>query len=243
MTQIRIVCAIGETETAETLRRLLTAEQHDVRISKGRHSGADLKRARTQQEAVVLIWCQGARTGQFMLDWRETIPAERLIEIARTTKAPRSAKGAAMIDFTDWRGERGGAAWTALTERLREVSARWEPPPPVVITKPPPIRAIALTAMLSACAATAVFFMLNRQAPAPTPVAEAVVEDVIEFEPLPAGIGMGGAVDAAEPPSAEELSPRPQPVERAEPEAEPTLLERLLAFNPIGDDDRPRDED
>ncbi|HRK65859.1 MAG TPA: hypothetical protein PLN53_15795, partial [Terricaulis sp.] len=120
MTAIRIVCTFDAAGAAEALMRLLAAEQHDVVISKGRQSLTELPAARSAKEAVVLIWSKDAHGVQYMRDWAAAIEPARLIEITRATISAPVGRRAPTIDFTSWRGERGGRAWNALKERLRQ---------------------------------------------------------------------------------------------------------------------------
>ncbi|HRO04893.1 MAG TPA: hypothetical protein PLS69_14935, partial [Terricaulis sp.] len=123
MTAIRIVCAPDAESTAGNLARLLSAELYDVRVTCGSMQSADdLPGARAMQEIVLLIWSPNAHMARFPRDWREAIPRSRLVEIARTPGRLRGKDEAAPIDFINWRGERGGRAWGALKERLRQVA-------------------------------------------------------------------------------------------------------------------------
>lgn len=239
MTAIRIVCTLDAEPTAETLMRLLTAEQHDVCISKGRQSLLDLPAARTANEAVLLIWSKEARYAHFIQDWANTIEPARLIELSRAPGARRARK-APVIDFSTWRGERGGKAWGALKERLRA----WEP------AKPLPMRTMAAAGVAGACAlAGVVAFGVSAQDAEPTPEPRF---DMMAFDPMPEGQGgMGGAAHAIEPPSAEDLDMLPMPARLRmashaplaayEPASlgevpemrDPTLIERLIALNPL----------
>ena len=246
MTAIRIVCSFDAAETAETLMRLLTAEQHDVRICKGRQSLAELPTARNAKEAVLLIWSKEARGAQYMRDWCDATDAARLIEIARAPSWPRNARRAPVVDFTHWRGERGGKAWAAMKDRLRQVTSLWEP------AKPPPIRTFAAVGMAGACAIAGAFAVgVTDRAAEPLPESNF---DLAAFDAPPEHIGgMGGVIDAVEPPSAEDLNLplparlrapayAPLTVYVSEPLAEvpemrdPTLIERLIALNPLARD-------
>jgi hypothetical protein len=249
MTAIRIVCTFDAASTAEALMRLLTAEQHDVRISKGRQSLADLPAARAAKEAVVLIWSKEAPGAQYMRDWAEAIDASRLIELARAPSSPRSSRRAAVIEFTSWRGERGGKAWNALKDRLRHVASAWEP------AKPAPMRTVAAIGMLSACAVTGA--LVVRVNDAPDVNADPTYEKTARvFETLPEDFGgMGGVIEAVEPPSVEDLDLMRLPQRFRAPTYEPltayvsaplgdvpemrdpTLLERLAALNPLARND------
>lgn len=244
MTTIRIVCTLDAAATAETLMRLLVAEQHDVCISKGRQSLLDLPAARGAKEAVVLIWSKDARYAQFILDWADATEPARLIELARAAAAPRRTRKAAPIEFSTWRGERGGKAWAALKERLRQVASAWEP------AKPPPLRTVAAAGVAGACALAGVLAIgVNAQnaEPTPEPAFDAMAFESLAQEPG----GMGGVAYAVEPPSVEDLSMMPMPARLRtaaytplaayEPPdlgdvpdmRDPTLLERLIALNPL----------
>ena len=253
MTTIRIVCSFDASGTAEALMRLLTAEQHDVTISKGRQSLAELPAARTAKEAVVLIWSKEAHGAQYLRDWAGAIDSARLIEIARAPAAAPTGRRAPIIDFTNWRGERGGRAWNALNERLRHVASVWEPGPRA------PIRTAAAIGMLSACAVTGALVVRVNDAPDIIAESDPIYEKTARvFDVLPEEVGgMGGVIYAHEPPSAEELDLLPAPARlRVSAAHAPlrnytavalnddvpelrdlTLLERLIALNPLNRDD------
>lgn len=247
MTAIRIVCTLDADETAGTLLRLLTAEQHDVRVSMGRQSLLELPAARNAKEAVIVIWSKESRGAQCLVDWCEATGPARLIELARGG-SPRGVRKTPPIEFSAWRGERGGKAWGALKERLRQVASAWEPAQPI------PMRKYAAAGMAGAFAFTGALAMgLNQREAEPAPEPQF---DTIAFEPLVEEYGgVGGVIDAVEPPSAEELDMLPMPSRLRAPAAiplaayepvalgdvpemrDPTLLERLIALNPLSRDD------
>jgi len=243
MIDVRIVCCHDAKPLAETLTRLLEAEQHRVRVTVGRLALAELEEARTEQDAVLLIWSPDARSQTYMIEWGNKIEAWRLVEIARTPDCPRIARKAPVIDFTQWRGERGGGrAWDALNERLRAVQRVVNPPKPV--SKP----AIAAMVMLAVAAMFGAVAERNRAvhrtqtAEEPAPVETAVISN---------GTERGGPIVAIEPASLDETLhfrriPNAPLVDASEPitltpidpiDLEPiraeTLLERLNDFNPL----------
>jgi len=247
MTAIRIVCAPDAEETADMLARLLSAELYDVRLSHGRQSLEELPAARTAQEIVLVIWSRHARAAQFVRDWCAATDPSRLVEIARAPTWPRSKTRAPAIDFTTWRGERGGRAWGALKDRLRHIASQWEPP------KPPPYRRMAAAGVATVCAVTGALTLAGGQR-APEPAAGPAYDDFALIETGPAyGGGVGGATRLLEPPSADELErPLPMPARlraSAAPllaryesaslevvEAElppPSFFDRLRALNPL----------
>lgn len=250
MTAIRIICTFDAADAAEALMRLLAAEQHDVAISKGRQSLTELPAARSAKEAVVLIWSKDAHGAQYMRDWAAAIAPARLIEITRAGVSAPAGRRAPTIDFTSWRGERGGRAWNALKDRLRQVASAWEPAPRA------PLRTAAAIGMLSACAVTgAVIVRVNDVGVEPS--AEADYQKTARvFDTLPEEVGgMGGVMYAHEPPSANELDLLPAPARlRVNASYAPlgdylvaplddtpdvrdrTLLERLIALNPLDGD-------
>jgi hypothetical protein len=247
MIDIRIVCAHDALKLAEMLMRLLEAEEHQVRLLVGRQSLADLEPAKTTRDAVVLIWSANAPSQHYMREWARNISPMRLVEIARAPGWPQSERKAPVIDFINWRGERGARAWNALNDRLRAVARVMEPP------KPAQNRAAMALGIASIAAVTGAA-MVRMHEPT-TPVAEApeATEQVLAAAPDPS-VGLGGPLDAVEPASAEELqlhrlpNPRFVPLDLpAEPDlfvepdytmAElppPTLLERLASLNPLRD--------
>jgi hypothetical protein len=242
MIDVRIVCTHDARPLAETLTRLLEAEQHRVRLTVGRLALSELEQARTEQDAVVLIWSPDARSQTYMIEWGNKIEAWRLVEVARTPDCPRIARKAPVIDFTQWRGERGGRAWVALNDRLRTVSNVLNPPKPV--SKP----AIAAMVMLAVAALFGAVAERNRTAhrtetaEEPAPIETAVVNN---------GNERGGPIIAVEPASLDEtlhfrhipnaplidasenyaLTPI-DPIEAQTIRGE-TLLERLSDLNPL----------
>jgi hypothetical protein len=247
MTDIRTVCTHDAKKLADTLVRLLEAEQHAVRLTYGRQSLAELEAAKEARDAVLIIWSPDAPSQTYMLEWARNIAPERLIEIALAPGWPRIDRKAPVIDFTTWRGERGARAWNALNDRLRAVARALEPP------KPPPKRA-ALALGLASVAAVGVAAVVRMNEPADAPaLAEEPLQTAHGEEPL--GVGVGGPLDAVEPPSADEpllqrlpnprfspLQPIPEPdlmeIEPYTPPEirDPTLMERLRALNPLRGD-------
>lgn len=150
MIDVRIVCTHDAVKTAQALKRLLEAETYSADICYGRSSLALLEDARARREAVVLIWSVDAPTAHYMLQWAQAIEPSRLVEIARAhVDLPLHGKRAAMIDFSGWsENQRGGVAWRALEDRLKQIARSFEP------KKPVPWRAATA---LSATAAAAAF--------------------------------------------------------------------------------------
>jgi hypothetical protein len=242
MIDIHIICTYDAVSFAETLMRLLSAEEHKVRLSYGRASLGELEQAKSERDAVVLIWSYEAPGQHYMWEWARGIAADRLVEVARAPGAPRSDNRAAPIDFSSWRGERGGRAWNALSERLRAVQRAMEPP------KPGQIRAAVAMGLASAAAVTgAVLIRANE----PSQLVAALPEPVAAQETMEA---MGGPLVAIEPASMDEpiafrarayrvshLSLPPEPnlepiADYQEPDLrDPTFLERLASLNPLRD--------
>lgn len=252
MIDIRIVCTYDAVKTAQTLQRLLAAEDHNVELSNGRGSLAMIDRAIEQREAVLLIWSLDAPSASYMLDWATRIDPSRLVEVSRAPGAPRvEGRKAPVIDFSSWSGERGGNAWRALVERLRVVARACEPP------KPPPMRAaMALGAASMMAVAGALVVRVNDDLNAtPTENANAQVAEAPIVD-----LGQGGPLAAVEPASYEDetitfrrrsrlaqidmpesapLLDMPAPYE-PEPLRRETMLERLSQFlGGGGSDDQP----
>jgi hypothetical protein len=243
MIDIRLVFTYDAKPLAETLTRLLEAEQHRVRLTFGRQSLAELEEAREERDAVVLIWSPDARSQIYMIEWANKIDRTRLVELARTGDVPRTNRKAPVIDFTQWRGERGGRAWDALSARLHSIDTTLNPPKPV--SKP----AIAAMLMIAVAAMFGAVSERNRTAhrvdtaeePAPVETATVVTE----------GLERGGPIVAIEPASLDEtlhfrrIPAAPlidvtetDPLTAVDPiDIDPirgeTLLERLNDFNPL----------
>lgn len=248
MIDIRIVCTHDAAKLAEMLTRLLEAEQHQVRLLVGRQSLADLEEAKTSRDAVLLIWSANAPSQHYMREWARNIPPARLIEIARAPGWPDAPRKAPVLDFIAWRGERGARAWNALNERLRAVTRVYEP------AKPQGRAAMALGLASIAAVGGAMIVRLN-EAPAPVTAASEDSEPAVAM--VDPASGVGGPLDAVEPPSVEELdavrrvptlrftplepteTPQLTPITAYDPPElrPPTLMERLSALNPLRDED------
>lgn len=223
MIDVRIVCTHDAVKLAETLMRLLAAEDHQVRLSYGRHSLEDLNDA-AESDAVLLVWSLDAPSAHYMLQWASRIQPDRLIEIARAPNWPRiEGRRAPVIDFSSWRGERGGRAWNALVERLRVVQRTLEP------KGPPPRRAAMALGLVSAVAVGGAFIERVHDAfdltPAPPPN-----ESVIATAPEAAAPreGMGGPLQTIEPASIEDAALR---VRSVGPRAQHLQLPADLVLN------------
>jgi hypothetical protein len=246
MIDIRIVCTHDAMKVAEILVRLLEAEQHVVRLTCGRQAYHDLEAAKDTDEAVILIWSPAAPMQEYVLAWAERTDPQRLIEIARAPGAPKIARVAPVIEFAQWRGERGGRAWNALNDRLRTVSRMLEPAAP-----PPRYAVMALGAAGLVAIGGAFIVRINDVATPAQQVATAPAT-----LPFSEATGIGGAVEFIEPASVDDmfalprlpsriapLTPQAHPslylVEPYEPAEirDPTLLERLRDINPLRDRD------
>jgi hypothetical protein len=243
MTDVRIICTHDASKLAETLMRLLEAEQHRVRLTIGRQAMGELEFARNARDAVMLIWSPDARSQTYMLEWAKEIAAHRLVELTLTDDYPKIGRKAAQaIDYSHWRGTRGTSQWNALNDRLRAVQRALNPP------KPPPKYAAFALGMASAAAVTGAVVMRMNDASLPSVGDETTQEALVAGDP---STGLGGPLSALEPDSVEDqlrfrrlpnvtplhysdyepLANVPEPVEielRQE-----TLLERLNAFNPL----------
>lgn len=243
MIDVRIVCTHDAVNFADMLARLLSAEEHRVRVHYGRHSLLELDAVQSTREAVILVWSPDAPGQHYMLEWLQGMDPARLIEISRAPGAPvRPQRRSPVIDFANWRGDRGSRPWYALNERLRAVARVVEPP------KPQQQRAaLALGLVSVAAVASAVFVRADQQ---PTATALAPIEPIVAD--TRSSDAIGGPLLAIEPASAEEpFEVRPLGTRRLEvtqgdelPEVgelaethlrSPTLLERLSELNPLRD--------
>jgi hypothetical protein len=245
MIDIITVSTHDAKKTASDLARLLEAEEHRVRLIIGRQSEIAIPEAKESLDAVLIIWSEDAPSQTYMREWLRQIDASRLVEVATAPGWPeRRDRKAPVIDFTNWRGERGGRAWNALNERLRQVTRVIEPP------KPPP-RHAALALGLASVAAVGVAMGVRLNDSPLVPTTEEQTLQTVQLEAPTQNVG--GAVYAVEPASMDDLATLPPirplriaPIEmheidfyvlRNEPIPEvrdPTLMERLSRFNPLG---------
>ncbi|MEQ1618463.1 MAG: hypothetical protein ABL883_08990 [Terricaulis sp.] len=237
MIDICIVCTYDAVKFAEALVRLLEAEQHNVRLWYGRQSLRAMDEAKAARAAVLLVWSCDAPSQHYMLEWANGVSPDRLVELARAPGAPQLDRLAPVIDFSQWRGERGGRAWNTLNDRLRTITRALDPP------KAPPKQAIFAMGLASVAAVGGAFVVrVNEPQSIAAPAQVALAED----------LGIGGSVEAVEPASAEELEwiepvralhydpidiDAVQLVDRSVPVLpdlrDPTLLERLADLNPL----------
>ncbi len=244
MIDIRIICSHDALKLAETLTRLLEAEQHRVGLSYGRQALSALEAARDEKSAVILIWSPDARSQTYMLEWARNIDPHRLVELARTQDCPRIQRKAPMVDFIAWRGERGGRCWDDLNARLRAVHRVLEPPKPVSG------RAVAAFGLVTAVAMAGAIAERVNSAFEPTQMADSANAQALPA-PLPS-TGVGGPLAAIEPASLEDdmlhfriprdvalldtssgLTYADLPVIEPKALRDETLLERLNLFNPL----------
>lgn len=251
MTGIVLVCTHDAVKVAETLARLLAAEDHPVRLCYGRQSLEEIEPVRASKDAVLIIWSVDAPSTHYMLQWAASFDPVRVIEVARAPGWPKSdARKGPVIDFSSWRlGDRGGRAWHQLLERVAVVERALAP------AKPPPRRAAIALGMASiAAVGGAIFVRVNdaSQAPALMPQTGAITAEAATLD------GIGGPMNAFEPDSAEDtivrlgVRPHAQPLAPADyeplapvPETpefdvrEPTLLGRISEITGIGQQRQP----
>lgn len=252
MATFHIVCAQQAARTAEALERLLSAEGHSVTHWSGRAALLALGTAHDNDGFVVVIWSPEAETQPYLAEWAARTEPDRLIELALSTPyPPKIQRRAPVIDFTNWRGERGGRAWNAFADRVRAVVRAAE------IAKTPPKQAAAALVAMGALVVGG-GLMVRMETPAAPEVA---------FQPEPApvytaptGVGGGEIANLVEPPSIEEalggphLPPRISTLPRFQPTSlddvepfepvdlrDPTLLERIRDFNPLRSNRRDND--
>jgi hypothetical protein len=226
------------------LVRLLEAETYPVRVISGRHPASEIEAAKTSRDAILMVWSKDAPSSSYMLDWLRHSDPSRRIEIFTAPGWPeRAPRKAPVIDFSNWRGERGGRAWNALNERLRVVAHVVNPP------KQPAVHAAAALGVASLAAVAVAIGVRSDE----TPFAPAL-EPQQSAQQLDAPVvSVGGAVYAIEPASLDDLALVPdvrplrmplvevtQAPQLAElstaplPEVrDPTLIERLREFNPL----------
>ncbi len=242
MIDITTVSTHDAKKLAADLVRLLEAEEHSVRMLVGRQSQSSIEDTKTSRDAILIIWSEDAPSQTYMREWLRHSDANRLIEIATTPGWPeRKDRKAPVIDFSSWRGERGGRAWNALSDRLKGVSRAIEPPKP-----PARHAAIALGIVSIAAVGVAMGVRANQDLIAP-PTDSPVEAQVAQLDaPTDA---VGGAVYAMEPASVDDLASLPPvrainiqpfhvaPIEFTQvhlapiPEVrDPTLIERLQEF-------------
>lgn len=228
---------------AAELVRLLEAEEHTVRMLVGRQSQLAIADAKTSRDAVLIIWSEDAPSQTYMREWLAQIDSSRLVEIATSTGWPeRKDRKAPVIDFSNWRGERGGRAWNALSDRLKAVSRSIEPP------KPPARHAAVVLSIVSVATVGVAMGVRNSQDLIAATTQDSAHEQVVAQLDAPHD-SVGGAIVSIEPASLDDLAAVPNlralnvaplqlaPIEfrqvRLDPIPEvrdPTLMERLQQF-------------
>ena len=246
MIDIITVSTHDAKKLAGELVRLLEAEEHTVRMLIGRQSQGAIEEAKTSRDAVLIIWSEDAPSQTYMREWLRQIDASRLIEIATSPGWPeRKDRKAPVIDFSSWRGERGGRAWNALSDRLKAVARGIEPP------KPPARHAAIALGVVSVAIVSIAANVRDHLSLAPEHAsASAPQEQTVQLEaPTDA---VGGAIYATEPGSIDDLTAiapvrvlnaqqlHLAPIELTRvnldpiPEVrDPTFIERIQTFNPL----------
>ncbi len=227
MIDIRIVCTHDALGFAETLMRLLGAEEHQVRLCVGRHSLNQLEAAKDERDAVMLIWSDNAPSQHYMLEWARGIDPKRLVEIARSQNAPRSDRRTSPVDFTNWRGERGARAWNALNDRLRTVARAMAPP------QPAQTRAAIALGVASAAAVVGAVFVRANDVFDPNQAHE---ESIVAAIPEASTEAMGGPLIAVEPASLEDTMLHVRSIGPAYARLEIT---QPMTLEPLSSDDIP----
>lgn len=252
MIDITIVCSHDAMKVAEMLTRLLEAEEHKVRLLVGRQSLSEIETSKSARDAVLLIWSANAPTQHYMREWSRQISPMRLVEIALAPGWPEITRKAPVIDFINWRGERGARAWNALNDRLRGVARIIEPP------KPPPKRAAIALGLASIAAVGGALVVRMHETPMDVAAAPDVHEQTTTIAIADPETGVGGPLRTVEPPSVEDIEihripnarfvPLDAPAEPVlvdiqpydAPELRPpTLMERLSSLNPLRDEQDP----
>ncbi len=250
MIDIITVSTHDAKKLASDLVRLLEAEEHRVRVISGRHAEAEIEAAKTSRDAVLMIWSKDAPSSSYMREWLLQSDATRLVEIATSQGWPeRKDRKAQVIDFSSWRGERGGRAWNALNDRLRAVANVIDPP------KPPAKHAAVALGLVSLAAVTIAIGVRSNEGGVVAPAAP--TQETQQSAQLEAPtVSVGGVTYTLEPASLEDLAAVPNvrslrapplnfaPIEFIEfsdeplPEVrDPTLMERLREFNPLSGGD------
>ncbi len=250
MIDIITVSTHDAKKLAADLVRLLEAEEHTVRLLVGRASQSSIEEAQSSRDGVLIIWSEDAPSQTYMREWLRQIDPARLIEIATSPGWPESkTRKAPVIDFSNWRGERGGRSWNALSDRLKAVARAIEPPAP-------PARHAALALGIISLAAVGVAMAVRSNQDLIVPPAEdAVTQQQVAHLDAPTD-AVGGVIYATEPASVDDLATIPNlrmlnatqihlaPIELTQvrftpiPEVrDPTLFERLQQFNPLARDD------
>lgn len=252
MIDIITVSTYDAKKLATDLVRRLEAEEHTVRVLVGRSSESAIEDARTSRDGVLIIWSEDAPSQTYMREWLRQIDPARLIEIATTRGWPESkARKAPVIDFSNWRGERGGRAWNALSDRLKAVSRAIEPPKP-------PARHAALALGIASLAAVGVAAGVRVNQDLITPHRDEAAPQTEQVAALDAPTdAVGGVIYATEPASLNDLAAIPNvrllnapqlhlaPIEFTQVQLEPipevrdpTIIERLQQLNPLAREDQ-----
>jgi len=193
MIDVRIICAHDAVKPANSIKRLLAAEGHAVDVFAGRHSMACLEESKLRREAVLLIWSLDAPSTDYMRKWAVETEPSKLAEIARAAKwPPLESRVSNVIDFSQWGGERGGSAWRALEDRLRQITRATEP------KKPTPLRPVLALGGAALAAAGGALMVRIDEHPAPGGGESFAETQTVDSY---AGDGLGGPLAVLEPAS------------------------------------------
>lgn len=129
MIGLRLVCAWDAVDLTRTIARILSAEDFNVTIATGQTGLDDLDDPKRPPEHLIIVWSTDGAYSPFVTRWVEENDAASLIEIETVTGVAPEIEGRLQspIDFSAWRGVRGGSEWEELNRRVS--LAVYGPPP------------------------------------------------------------------------------------------------------------------
>lgn len=223
MTNIIAVCTREAHARVGEIVRLLEAEGHRVRVIAQRHDRTQMDAVEYEDHAILLVWSMDAPSTNHMQQWLHQSDPSYLVEIATAPGWPeRKNRKAAVIDFSKWRGERG-RSWSALTDRLNAVEKVINPP------EPPVRQAAGALGVVSMVAVAFAVSVRSDDSGISAPILQPQENHIASTLEAPI-VSVGGAIDAIEPASIDDLLvPDVRPLRT--PLVEPTPAPRLATLS------------
>lgn len=206
MIAIRIVCAWDSVEKAHAMERLLVAEGYVVSVACGLASLSELDERGDAPECVVCVWSVDAADSYFVWRWVDATDPNAIVEIRLNDIVPAlEARREEPIDFTRWRGDRGGDCWKELERRIRRVAIGESGPRVEPVRAAIALGAVAMVALGASAGLRLFDGLTGDHTPSSPREMTASVED--DQRPERHMGGLEASVPLLEPESADELDP------------------------------------
>lgn len=210
MLAVRIVCAWDAIDKAREIERLLEAETYVVTVATGLASLADLDDETRGPEVMLFVWSE-SRASPYVRRWLEASPPEAIVELRLGDHVPElEHRREDPIDFTSWKGVRGGECWKELDRRLKRIATEGKPRIEPVV--PAIVLASALGLAFVAAAGVRVFDHGSDQAAAAPSNTQTITAAVLPPAPIIERGGISPAALLIEPESSDDVVISTQPI-------------------------------